>query len=51
MTKTEFKEFLILRYDPDEIIDMLGLSTEDLLDYLFEVVWDNKVLFTQYNDD
>jgi len=49
----EEKALLVDRYDPDTIIDFLGLDTEELVELLEEVIVDNLHKFdigTDYDD-
>ncbi len=49
----EEKAYLIDRYDPDSIIDALGLEIEELVDILEEVLVDNLHKFdigSDYDD-
>ena len=45
LTKTEVREYIILRYDPDEVLEILDLSTEELLKYILDLCHKNQGLF------
>lgn len=45
LTKKELREYIILRYDPDEIIEILDLGTEDLLVYIIDLCHKKQHLF------
>lgn len=45
LTTDELIEKIILLYDPDLIVDMLDISTEELLENFRDKVVDNKYKF------
>lgn len=38
MTKEELRERILAQYDPDQLVDLLGLTSEELLDAFDERV-------------
>ena len=45
LTPRELKERVILNYDPDEVVELLDLSTEDILDRFEDILWERKHKF------
>ena len=45
LTKRELQEYIIVRFDPDEVIEILDFSTEELLVYLLDVCYKKQHLF------
>jgi hypothetical protein len=41
MIPEHIKQLLVDKYDPDDIIDLLGLDTEELVDLLEDYILDN----------
>ena len=50
LTKGELKEYIIVRFDPDEVIELLDLSTEELLVYLLDICYKKQHLFVDETD-
>jgi hypothetical protein len=50
LNKKQLKEYIITRHDPDEVVEILGLSTEDLLIYLIDVCHKKQHLFVDEED-
>jgi hypothetical protein len=50
LNKKQLREYIITRHDPDEVIDILGFSTEDLLEYLLDVCHKKQHLFVDEED-
>lgn len=44
------KERLAALYDPDELVDVLGVTTEELLEAFEDVVWAKRRLFPEVDD-
>lgn len=44
------KERLAELYDPDELVDVLGVTTEELLEAFEEIVWAKRRLFPEVDD-
>lgn len=48
----ELRDLIVEQVDPDELIDVLGLTTEDLVDALWEYITENRDRFAYlYMDD
>lgn len=45
LTKGELKEYIIIRFDPDEVLEILDFSTEELLVYILDVCYKKQHLF------
>ena len=45
LTKRELEEYILQRYDPDEVIEILDFSTEELLVYILDVCYKKQHLF------
>ena len=45
LTKRELEEYIIVRFDPDEVIEILDFSTEELLVYILDVCYKKQHLF------
>lgn len=45
LTREELSEYIIIRFDPDEVVEILDLSTEELLVYLLDVCYKKQHLF------
>ena len=45
LTKRELQEYIIVRFDPDEVIEILDFSTEELLVYILDVCYKKQHLF------
>ena len=50
LTKNELKEYIEMRFDPNDIIEILDLSTEDLMKYLLDVCHKHQDLFVDEQD-
>lgn len=44
------KERIAELYDPDELVDILGVSTEELLEAFEDLVWAKRHLFPEVED-
>jgi len=51
LTQQDLKELIIENYDPDIVIELLDLSTEDLLDRFEDVMWTRRQQFSDLFDD
>ena len=47
----EFRERLLRYYDKHDIVELLGLSLEDILDMFWDKVQDNPSIFTEVLTD
>lgn len=47
LTKKELREYIILRYNPDDVIEILDLTTEDLLVYVIDICHKKQDLFVE----
>lgn len=47
LTKSELREFIIIRFDPDEVVELLDFSTEELLVYILDVCHKKQHLFVE----
>ena len=45
LTKRELQEYIIVRFDPDEVVEILDFSTEELLVYILDVCYKKQHLF------
>lgn len=50
LTKQELTEYIVLRYDPDEVIELLELDTEELLKYLITLCYKKQHLFVDESE-
>jgi len=50
LNKKQLRSYIITRHDPDEVIDILGFSTEDLLEYLLDICHKKQHLFLDEED-
>lgn len=50
LTKKEVHDYIALRYDPDEVVEILDLSTEDLLKYIIDLCHKHQDLFVDETD-
>ena len=50
LTKQQLRRYIITRHDPDEVVEILGFSTEDLMDYLIDVCHKKQHLFVDEED-
>ena len=50
LNKKQLREHIINRFDPDELIEILGLSTEDLMDYLMDMCYKKQHLLVDEED-
>jgi len=46
MLSETIKQILIDRYDPDAMVEILGLSTEDLIEYFEDIIIEHLDRFT-----
>jgi hypothetical protein len=52
LTPIDLTELIIDNYDPDIVVELLDLSTEDLLNRFQDVLWDRRYRFSDlYEDD
>jgi len=47
----ELKERIKENYDPDELVDILGISTEDLVEYLSDYIELNRIKFADIEEE
>ncbi len=45
LTIEELKEYVLQHYDPDEIIEILDITTEELLEYFEDKLIDKRRIF------
>lgn len=50
LTKQELREYILQRFDPDEVIELLDFSTEELLIYVLDVCYKKQHLFVDETD-
>ena len=50
LNKKQLREYIITRHDPDEVVEILGFSTEDLMDYLIDICHKKQHLFVDEED-
>ena len=50
LNKKQLKEYIITRYDPDEVVEILCFTTEDLMEYLLDVCHKKQHLFVDEED-
>ena len=50
LNKKQLRRYIITRHDPDEVVEILGFSTEDLMDYLIDVCHKKQHLFVDEED-
>jgi len=48
MLSETIKQILIDRYDPDAMVEILGLSTEDLIEYFEDIIIEHLDRFAIY---
>ena len=51
MTTEELKQKVILEFDPDDILDALEISSEDLLDRFEDRLIDKAYKFMEFDDE
>lgn len=51
LTLKELKEHVTQRYDPDEVVEILDISTEELLEYFEDKLELKRKLFEDDLDD
>lgn len=51
LTLEELKEHVCQRYDPDELVEMLDISTEELLEYFEDKLESKRKLFEDELDE
>lgn len=47
LTKKEVQEYIVARFDPDEVIEILDISTEELLVFLLDKCHKKQHLFVE----
>lgn len=50
-TLQELKEFIIDNYDPDLIVEILEISTEELLNNFEDKLWERRLKFMEVEED
>lgn len=50
-TLPELKEFIIDNYDPDLVVEILEISTEELLNNFEDKLWDKRHKFMEDQDN
>ena len=50
LTKKELREYILIRYDPDDILEILDFTTEELLVYLLDVCYEKQKLFVDEDE-
>lgn len=50
LTKRELRDYILQRFDPDEVVELLDLSTEELLVYLLDICYKKQHLFVDETD-
>lgn len=49
-TLQELKEFIIDNYDPDLVVEILEISTEELLENFEDKLWDKRNKFKEQGE-
>ena len=50
LTRKELREYILIRYDPDDILEILDFTTEELLVYLLDVCYEKQKLFVDEDE-
>ena len=48
LTPIDLNELILDHYDPDELLEMLGITTEDLVDRFPDVIWTRRHEFRDF---
>lgn len=51
LTTEDVRDKILEEYDPDDLIEALDISTEDLLDKFWDRLEDNSYKFMEFGDE
>lgn len=50
LNKKQLQTYIVTRYDPDEVLEILCFTTEDLMEHLLDVCHKSQHLFVDEDD-